>query len=128
MMRIDEISKAAAYNKPVPKYASAPEMLLYLSLKALYAEFKKGYISKADAADTKAQIVAKCEEHDKMHSAWCSDHKERQEYIRKAGTLLSDIEKEQDIKSAAFIAFEVIGRMTGDENFIKRQRKKWEKE
>lgn len=124
-MRVDEISKAAAYNKPAPKGATAPEKLLYLSLKNLYADFKKGYISKADAADTKAQIVAKCEEHNKMYSEWCTDHKERQECIRKAGTLLSDIEKEHDIVKAAFIAFEVIGLMTGDEGFLERQRRKY---
>ena len=126
-MRVDEISKAAAYNKPAPKYASAPETLLYLSLKALYADFKKGYIDKQSAADTKVRIVAKCEEHDKAYTEWRADHKERQECIRKVGTLLSDIEKEQDIKSAAFMAFMAIGRMTGDENFAKRQSKKWEK-
>lgn len=125
-MRIDEISKAAAYNKPAPRGATAPEMLLYLSLKSLYANFKKGYIDKQSAADSKAQIVAKCEEYDKAYAGWCSDHKERQECIRKAGTLLSDIEKEKDIVKAAYMAFEIIGRYTGDENFAKRQRKKWE--
>ena len=126
-MRVNEISKAAAYNKPAPKGTTASEMLLYLSLKSLYADFKKGYISKADAADTKAQIVAKCEEYTKAYEDWCSVHKEHQNSIRRASTLLSDIEKEQDIKAAAFIAFEVIGRMTGDANFAKRQKKKWEK-
>ena len=124
-MRIDEISKAAAYNKPAPNGATAPEKLLYLSLKSLYADFKKGYIDKQSAADTKARIVAKCEEHDKMYAEWCADHKERQDSIRKAGTLLSDIEKEKDIVKAAYMAFEVIGLMTGDEGFLERQRRKY---
>ena len=125
-MRVDEISKAAAYNKPAPKGATAPEMLLYMSLGVLYTDFKKGFISKQEAAEKKTQIVAMCQGYEDAYINWCSDHKGRQECIRKAGTLLSDIEKEKDIVKAAFIAFEVIGRMTGDENFVKRQKKKWE--
>lgn len=125
-MRVNEISKAAAYNKPAPKDATVSEMLLHCQLKTLYADFKQGNIDKQEAAERKAQIVAKCEEYAKAYEDWCSVHKEHQNSIRRASTLLSDIEKEQDIKAAAFIAFEVIGRMTGDENFAKRQKKKWE--
>ena len=125
-MRIDEISKAAAYGRPAPRDATISEMLLYSQLETLYADFKRGNIDKQEAAERKAQIVTKCEEYENAYMDWCTVHKERQECIRKASTLLSDIEKEKDIVKAAFIAFDVIGKMTGDENFVKRQRKKWE--
>ena len=124
-MRVNEISKAAAYNKPAPKDATVSEMLLHCQLKTLYADFKQGNIDKQEAAERKAQIVAKCEEYAKAYEDWCDDHKERQECIRKAGTLLSDIEKEKDIVKAAYMAFEVIGLMTGDEGFLERQRRKY---
>jgi hypothetical protein len=124
-MRINEISKAAAYGKPAPKDATVSEMLLHCQLKTLYVDFKQGNTDKQEAAERKVQIVAKCEEYENAYMDWCAVHKEHQECIRKASTLLSDIEKEKDIVKAAFLAFDVIGKMTGDENFIKRQRKKW---
>lgn len=125
-MRVDEISKAAAYNKPAPKGATASEMLLYMSLGVLYTDFKKGFISKQEAAEKKTQIVAMCQGYEDAYNEWFSDHKAREECVRAAGTLLSDIEKEKDLAKAAFLAFEALGKMTGDENFVKRQRKKWE--
>ncbi len=124
-MRVDEISKLAAYNKPAPKDATAPERLLYLSLGILYTDFKKGVISKQEAAEKKTKIVSVCQGYEDTYNEWFSDHKAREECVRAASTLLSDIEKEKDIVKAAFIAFEVLGKMTGDENFVKRQRKKW---
>lgn len=48
--------------------------------------------------------------------------------IKKAGTLLSEIEKTQDITDIAKKSCEVIGLMTGDDGFLKRQKRKWEKE
>lgn len=95
-------------------------------LRALYYEFKFKGLPKERAVKIKDKLLSDYKEANRAYNDWCDDHKERQECIRKAGTLLSDIEKEKDIVKAAFIAFEVIGRMTGDENFIKRQRKKWE--
>lgn len=48
--------------------------------------------------------------------------------IRRAGTLLSDIEKSSDIREAAFKAFEAVGCMTGDSGFLKRQINKFMEE
>jgi hypothetical protein len=95
-------------------------------LRALYYEFKFKGLPKERAVKIKDKLLSDYKEANRAYNDWCDDHKERQECIRIASTLLSDIEKEQDIKAAAFIAFEIIGRYTGDENFIKRQRKKWE--
>ena len=124
-MRVDEISKLAAYGKPAPNGATAPERLLYLSLGILYTDFKKGVISKQEAAEKKTKIVSVCQGYEDTYNEWFSDHKAREECVRAASTLLSDIEKEKDIVKAAYMAFEVIGLMTGDEGFLERQRRKY---
>ena len=123
-MRVEEISKLAWGKKSI-KGLNAAEQLLLLLLTELYENARKGIIAKDDAIKRKAQIVAECEKYEKAYAEWCADHKERQDSIRKADTLLSDIEKEKDIVKAAFTAFEIIGIYTGDENFAKRQKKKW---
>ena len=95
-------------------------------LRALYYEFKFEGLPRERAMKIKDKLLSDYKEANRAYKDWCSVFKSYQDSIRQASTLLSDIEKEQDVKAAAFIAFEVIGRMTGDENFAKRQRKKWE--
>lgn len=126
-MRVDEISKAAAYNKPAPKGASAPERLLYLSLGILYTDFKKGVISKQEAAEKKTKIVSVCQGYEDTYNEWCSVFKSYQDNIKAARELIAKIEKSRDTLEIAELACEVVGVYTGDENFAKRQRKKWEK-
>ena len=123
-MRINEIEIAAAHNKQCPKMLSAPELCLYCSFRNLYADWHKGNISKNDASIIKNKIISEYVNFKEAYDHCCEVYKSYQDNIRFAGTLLSDIEKSQDITEIAHIACEVIGLMTGDREFLKRQLKK----
>lgn len=125
-MRVDEISKAAAYSEPAPKNTTAAEMLLFLLLGALYKDFKKGYIDKQAAAEKKALIVSMCQGYENAYNEWCTVYKNYQDSIKKAHDLIAKIEKSKDVAEIADNSCEVISIFTGDESFAKRQRKKWE--
>ena len=123
-MRTDEIELSAAKDRPLPKYMSAPEMCFYTTLRALYSNYRKGYITRENAKAEKQMILAECRKYESGYLNWRKVYKAYQENIRKAGTLMSEIEKSEDIIQIADKACQVIGLMTGDEHFAERQRKK----
>lgn len=123
-MRINEIELAAAKNFPLPKHLTMPEICLYLSMRALYSSWRKGDISKNDGAAEKKKIISKCERFDNEYQLWCSVYGAYQDNIRKAGTMLSDIEKSKNVEDISLKACEVVGIMTGDKSFAKRQERK----
>lgn len=122
-MRINEIELSAAKNRPVPEYMTIPEMCLYTSLRALYGSYRRQEIAKEAAQAEKRKIIAQCERYEAEYIAMTAAYKYYQDNIRKAGTLLSDIEKSWDIREIAMKACECIGLMTGDEGFAKRAAK-----
>lgn len=123
-MRTKEIELSAAKNIPPPKYLTMPETCFYITLRSLYRYYKKGEISKNDAKAEKQQIIGKCTEFEAAYEQWCSIYKSYQDNIRKAGTLINDIEKSDNAEDIAVLACEVIGIMTGDASFTQRQKKK----
>ncbi|MGN0622149.1 MAG: hypothetical protein ACI4I9_09810 [Porcipelethomonas sp.] len=127
-MRTDEIELAAAKNRPLPKYMTMPEMCLYLSLRSLYGSYRRGEIEADAAKNEKQQIIGKCKEFEITYDNWCKVYKARQDNIRKAGTMLNDIEKSDKAEDIAALACEVIGMMTGDASFADRQKRKIFKE
>ena len=127
-MRTADIELAAAKNSPLPKYMTAPEMCLYLSLRSIYSSFRKGDITKEQGTAEKSKAVADCERLDEEYQHWCDVHKAYQDGIRKADVLMSDIEKSSDTAEIAVKACEVVGILTGDENFAVRQKRKIFKE
>lgn len=54
----------------------------------------------------------------------CSVYKAYQDNIRKAGSLLNEIEKSENLYDIAVNACETISVMTGDESFAERQKRK----
>ena len=123
-MRRADIELAAAKNRPLPKYVSAPEMCLYLSLKAIYSSWRRGDITKEQGTAEKSKAVAECERFDGEYQKWCDTHKAYQDSIRKADVLMSEIEKSDDTAEIAGKACEIVGILTGDENFAVRQKRK----
>lgn len=123
-MRTREIEISAAKNISPPKYMTMPEMCFFITLRALYGDYKKGGIPKNDAKAEKQQIIGKCSEFEAAYEQWRSVYKAYQDNIRKAGTLMNDIEKSNTAEDIALLACEVIGIMTGDESFAPRQKKK----
>lgn len=123
-MRIKEIEISAAQNRSLPDYMTAPEMCLYTSLRALYKSWHKQEISRESAQIEKRKIISECQRYEDEYIAWTAAAKYYQDNIRRAGTLLSEIEKSRDIWDIALKACECIGIMTGDAEFQKRQREK----
>lgn len=125
-MRIDEIERSAANNRPLPDYLTAPEMCLYESLRALYSSFRRNELSREAAKVEKQRMIGKCQQfEDDMDNA-LTVYKARQDNIRCGGTLLSEIEKSVDVADIAIKACEYIGLMTGDREFAARQKNKIE--
>lgn len=125
-MRVEEISKLA-WGKKTAKGLNAVEQLLLLLLTELYNSARKGIISKDDAIKRKVQIVAECEKYEKAHNEYLNVYKTYQENIKKGYALIGSIEKAKDIFEIAAHACELVGLYTNDENFAKRQSKKWER-
>ena len=123
-MRTAEIELAAAKNRPLPKYVSAPEMCLYLSLRAIYSSWRRGDITKEQGTVEKNKAVAECERFDCEYYHWCDVHKAYQNSIRKADVLMSEIEKSHDTAEIAVKACEIVGILTGDNSFADRQKRK----
>ena len=123
-MRTADIELAAAKNRPLPKYVSVPEMCLYLSLRAIYSSWRRGDITKEQGTAEKNKAVAECERFDEEYQHWCDTHKAYQNSIRKADVLMSEIEKSDDTAKIAIKACEIVGILTGDENFAVRQKRK----
>lgn len=123
-MRTADIELAAAKNRPLPKYVSAPEMCLYLSLRAIYSNWRRGDITKEQGTAEKNKAAAECERFDGEYQKWCDMHKAYQNSIRKADVLMSEIEKSDDTAEIAVKACEIVGILTGDENFSVRQKRK----
>lgn len=123
-MRTADVELAAAKNRPLPKYVSAPEMCLYLSLRAIYSSWRRGDITKEQGTAEKNKAVAECERFNEEYQHWCEVHKAYQDSIRKADVLMSEIEKSHDTAEIAVKACEVVGILTGDDNFAGRQKRK----
>lgn len=98
-------------------------MFLY-NVEVVIQILQKGEISKNDAKAEKQQIIGKCTEFEAAYEQWCSVYKSYQDNVRKAGTLINDIEKSDNAEDIAVLACEVIGIMTGDASFSPRQKKK----
>jgi len=56
MINFDEIKTKAYKNEPMPEYSSQSEQLAYLSMRALYNDFRKGNINKDQAMQDEAKI------------------------------------------------------------------------
>ncbi len=93
-------------------------------LRIIYAEYKYDNLPKEVAASRKAKIFSDYKETISAYEQWRSVYKAYQDNIRKAGTLMNDIEKSNTAEDIALLACEVIGIMTGDESFAPRQKKK----
>lgn len=98
------------------------------SLRKLYAEYKYDNLGKAEALAAKQKLLADYKEAAEAYEMFCTVHRNYQENIIKAGSLLSDIEKADDVVTIALKACECIQIMTGEFEFLKRQRKKILKE
>lgn len=56
-MKQEELERLAAKSEPLPDNLTLPEQWLYLSLRALYREFRAGTITCEQAAQEKAKLL-----------------------------------------------------------------------
>lgn len=114
-----------AYDATIDISGFPPAAYRYFDkLRILYAEYKHGNLSAEAAKRRKGEIYSEYKEALSAYDLWRSVYRDHQDNIRKAGTMLSDIEKSYNANDIALLACEAIGIMTGDESFASRQRKK----
>lgn len=102
-----------------------PAAYRYFSeLTKLYHAYRFEGLDMASAQGQKKKLYAQYREAVIAFEGAQAAFKDYQDHIRKAGTLLSDIEKSASADRIAVLACEVIGLLTGDRGFADRQRKK----
>ena len=93
-------------------------------LRILYARYKYDGLGKSEAAKLKQKLFADYTTASSEYKHWCEVHKAYQDNIRKADVLMSEIEKSEDTAVIAVKACEIVGLLTGEENFTARQKRK----
>lgn len=120
-----DIEILAHDNRPMPEFSSLTDICLYQAFANLYNRLNLKQIVRDQAKIEKKRILKTYAETKSEYERYLSANKEYQTNIRKVGTLLSDIEKSQDIREIALKSCECIGIMTDDSDFLKRQMKKF---
>lgn len=123
-----DIEILAHDNRPMPEFSALTDICLYQAFANLYNRLNLKQIVRDQAKTEKKQILktyAQIKSENERYIAVCGEY---QDNIRKAGMLLSDIEKSDDAITIALKACECIQLMTGEFEFLKRQRKKILKE
>ncbi len=114
-----------AYDGTIDVTGFPPAAYRYFdSLRLLYMRYKYDNLSKEEAAAQKQQLYHQDSEATAVITGMTEAYRYYQENIRRAGTLLSRIEKSDNTADMALLSAEAISLMTGDENFIKRIKKK----
>lgn len=96
------------------------------SLRLLYARYKYDNLSKEEAAAKKQKLLAQYNEATAVINGMKTAYQYYQNNIRRAGLLLSQIEKADNLTEMVLLSAEAIGCMTGDAEFLKRQKRKIE--
>lgn len=103
-----------------------PDYKYFSELYWLYNDMAHKRISKEEAMERDEKNYKAFVEHVDIHLECLHTNVVNHGNIRKAGELLSEIEKASDIKTMLDLSAQAISRMTGDENFYNRMKKKVE--
>lgn len=124
-MTSKDIEILAHDNRPMPEFSVFTDVCLYQAFANLYSRLNLKRIVRDQAKTEKKQILKTYAQIKSENERYIVVYGEYQDNIRKAGTLISDIEKSQDIREIALKSCECIGIMTGDAGFLKRQMNKF---
>lgn len=114
-----------AYDGTLDYSQFPPAAYRYFSeLMKVYHAYRFEGLDQETAGNRKRKLYAQYREARLAFEGAQAAFKDYQENIRKAGTLLSDIEKAASAEQIVLIACEVIGLFTGDRGFAGRQRRK----
>lgn len=73
-MDLKYLEQLASKNDPMPKYLNQPEQFYYLSMRSLYNEYRRSYISKDQACSDRKLIIQKFNENVEKQNIALKDH------------------------------------------------------
>ena len=73
-MDLKYLERLASKNDPMPKYLNQPEQFYYLSMRSLYNEYRRSYISKDQACSDRKLIIQKFNENVEKQNIALKDH------------------------------------------------------
>ena len=92
----------------------------------IYYDFKFNELSKEDAENRKRKLLRRYNEAVAEYENFRRVYREYQDNLRRAGTLIAQINKSESTEKIAELACTVIGLMLGDDSFTPRIKKKLE--
>ena len=114
-----------AYDGTIDVTDFPPAEYMYFSeLRKIYYDFKFEGLSKEYAQKRKHMLLRRYNEAASERENFRSVYKEYQDNIRRAGGLIAQIHKSQDIREIALLACTAIGLMQGYSAFVKLMEKK----
>jgi hypothetical protein len=116
-----------AYDGTIDVADFPPAEYMYFSeLRKIYYDFKFEGLSKEDAENRKHMLLRRYNEAAAERENFRRVYREYQDNIRRAGGLIAQIHKSQDIREIARLACTAIGLMQGDSAFAQFIEKKLE--
>ena len=116
-----------AYDGTIDVSSFPPAEYMYFSeLRKIYYAFKFEGLPKAEAAKQKELLLCRYRSALKEHENYCEVYRAYQANIRKAGMLISQINKSDNIQEIAVLACEALGLMMDENTFAVRMKKRME--
>lgn len=112
--RWQELDEAVKMKRKV-KGENAAECLYLIAVRNIYAGFSARMLTRAEAVEQKEQLVRECERYLRDIQAREKEYKSYQENILKAGSIRSQMVKEEDKDKSFLLALKIISAMTGED-------------
>ena len=100
--------------------------MYFSELRKIYYDFKFNEISKEDAENRKRKLLRRYNEAVAEYENFRRVYREYQDNLRRAGTIIAQINKSESTEKIAELACTVIGLMLGDDSFVPRIKTKLE--
>lgn len=114
LTRWQELDEAVKMKRKV-KGANAAECLYLIAVRNIYAGFSARMLTRAEAVEQKEQLVKECERYLRDIQAREREYKAYQKNVLKAGSIRSQMVKEDDKDKSFLLALKIISAMTGED-------------
>ena len=112
--RWQELDEAVKMKRKV-KGENAAECLYLIAVRNIYTGFSARMLTRAEAVEQKEQLVRECERYLRDIQAREKEYKAYQENILKAGSIRSQMVKEENKDKSFLLALKTISAMTGED-------------
>lgn len=112
--RWQELDEAVKMKRKV-KGENAAECLYLIAARNIYAGFSARMLTRTEAVEQKEQLVRECERYLKDIQSREKEYKAYHENILKAGSIRSQMVKEEDKDKSFLLALKTISAMTGED-------------